>query len=84
MTVAVLSAEIVPAVTAKVAVVLADPTVTLAGVVNAAELLDKLTVAPPVFDTVTVQVALAPEPRLEGLQPSAVTTAGATSEMVAV
>ena len=67
-----------------VAVVLADPTVTEPGVVSTAELSDNVTVAPPVFDTVTVQVELAPEARLVGLQVSPLSTTGATSEMFAV
>ena len=50
-----------------VAVVLPAPTVTDAGTVNAAALSDSVTVAPPVFDTVTVHVELAPDPRLAGL-----------------
>ena len=74
----------VPAVAANVAVVLPDPTVTDAGTVSAAALLDRLTVAPPVFDTVTVHVALPPEPRLLGLHVSPLTTTGAASEMVVV
>ena len=57
----------VPAVAANVAVVLPAPTVTDAGTVNAAALSDNVTVAPPVFDTVTVHVELAPDPRLAGL-----------------
>ena len=75
---------IVPAVAVNVAVVLADPTATEAGTVNPAALLDSATVAPPVFDTVTVHVALAPDPRLVGLQLTPLTTTGATSEIVAV
>jgi hypothetical protein len=55
-------------VAVKVAVVLPDPTVTEAGTVSAPTLLDSPTVAPPVFDTVTVQVELAPDPRLPGVQ----------------
>ena len=69
---------------ANVAVVLDAPTVTEAGTVSAAALLDRLTVAPPVFDTVTVHVALPPDPRLLGLHVSPLTTTGAASEMVVV
>ena len=74
----------VPAVAANVAVVLADPTVTEVGTVNAAALLDRLTVAPPVFDTVTVHVELPPDPRLLGLHVRPLTATGAASEMVVV
>ena len=75
---------IVPALAVKVAVVLPDPTVTEAGTVKAAALLDSATVAPPVFDTVTVQVALAPDPRLVGVQVNPLSTTGATNETAAV
>jgi hypothetical protein len=54
----------------KVAVVFPAPTVTAAGTVNAAVLLDSVTVAPPVFDTVTVHVELPPDPKLAGLHVS--------------
>ena len=74
----------VPAVAVNVAVVLAAPTVTDAGTVNAAALLDKLTVAPPVFDTVTVHVELPPDPRLLGLHVSPLTTVAVPSAIVAV
>jgi len=57
---------IVPAVAVNVAVVLEDPTVTEAGTVSVAALLDSATVAPPVFDTVAVHVELAPEAKLVG------------------
>jgi hypothetical protein len=65
-------------------VVLAAPTVTEAGTVNDAALLDSATVAPPVFDSVTVHVELPPDPRLVGLQVSEFTSIGADNEMVAV
>jgi len=71
-------------VAVNVAVVLEDPTVIEAGVVSVAELLDSVTVAPPVFDTVTVHVELAPEARLVGLQVRLLSFTGALSEMVAV
>jgi hypothetical protein len=73
-----------PALAAKVAVVLADPTVTEAGTVKDAALLDRVTVAPPVFDTVTVHVELAPAARLVGVQVNALSATGATSEIVVV
>ena len=67
-----------------VAVVLAATTVTEAGTVNAAALLDSATVAPPVFDTVTVQVELPPDPRLAGAHVTLLTTVAVASVMVAV
>jgi hypothetical protein len=67
-----------------VAVVLPAPTVTEAGTVRAVALLDSVTVAPPVFDTVAVQVELPPEPRLVGLHVNPLSTTGATSETEAV
>ena len=73
-----------PAVATNVAVVLDAPTVTKPGTVSAAALLDRFTVAPPVFDTVTVHVELPPDPRLLGLHVSPLTTTGAASEIVAV
>jgi hypothetical protein len=82
--VAVWSLAIVPAVAVKVAVVLPDPTVTEAGTVNAAASSDSVTVAPPVFDTVTVHVALAPDPRLAGAHVSPLTTVAVASAIVAV
>ena len=75
---------IVPAVAVNVAVVLPDPTVTDAGTVNEAALLDSVTVAPPVFDTVTVHVELAPEPRLAGVHVRPLNVVGAASAIVAV
>ena len=74
----------VPAVAANVAVVLPDPTVTDAGTVSAAALLDKVTVAPPVFDTVTVHVELPPDPKLLGLHVSPLTTVAVARVIVAV
>jgi hypothetical protein len=67
-----------------VAVVLPDPTVTDAGTVNEAALLDSVTTAPPVFDTVTVHVELPPDPRLAGEHVSPLTTVTVASAMVAV
>ena len=67
-----------------VAVVLPEATVTDAGTGNAAALLDRLTVPPPVLDTVTVQVELPPDPRLVGLHVSPLTTVAVASEIVAV
>ena len=68
----------------KVAVVLPAPTVAEAGTVNATALFDRVTVAPLVFDTVTVHVEVPPDPKLVGLQVSPLRTTGATSAIVAV
>ena len=74
----------VPAVAVNVAVVFPAPTATVAGTLNAPTLLDSATVAPPVFDTVTVHVALAPEPRLPGVQLKPPRTIAVASEIVVV
>ena len=66
-----------------VAVVLPAPTVTEVGTLNAPELLDSVTVAPPIFETVRVQVELALEPRVAGLHVNPLTVIAVTSEMVA-
>jgi hypothetical protein len=71
-------------VAANVAVVLPTPTVTDVGTVSATALSERVTVAPPVFDTVTVQVELPPDPRLAGEHVSALTTVAVASVMVAV
>jgi hypothetical protein len=71
-------------VAANVAVVLPAPTVTEAGTVNAPALSERVTVAPPVFDTVTVQVELPPDPRLAGAHVTLLTTVAVASVMVAV
>ena len=73
-----------PAVAVNVAVAVPGATVTEAGTVRPAALLATATDAPLVFDTVTVQVALAPEPRLVGLHDIPLRTTGATSAIVAV
>ncbi len=75
---------IVPAAAVNVAVVLPKLTVTEAGTVSTVALLDSATVAPPAFDTVTVQVAFAPDPKLVGLHVNALTTAAVANAMVAV
>ena len=74
---------IVPAVAVNVAVVLPAPTVTEAGTVNEAALLERLTVAPPVLDTVTVHVEFPPDPRLAGRHVKPLSLTGATSAIVA-
>ena len=68
----------------KVAVVLPAAIATEGGTVNAAALLDSVTVAPPVFDTVTVHVELAPDSRLAGAHASPPTTVAVARVMVAV
>jgi hypothetical protein len=75
---------IVPAVAVNVAVVLAAPTVTEAGTVSVEALLDSATVAAPVFDSVTVQVEVPPDPRLFGLHVRPLSATGPTSEIVVV
>ena len=82
--VAVWLLAILPAAVVNVAVVLPSPTVTAAGTVNATALLDSVTVAPPVFVTVTVHVALPPDPKLAGLHVRPLNTIGAPSAIVAV
>jgi len=77
-------AVIVPAVAVNVAVVLLAPTATVDGTLNPATLLDSVTVAPPMPDTVAVQVELAPDPRLVGVQVNPIKVTGGASEMVAV
>ena len=87
MTTAVWLLVIVPAVAVKLAAVAPEATVTDAGTVSAAALLDKVTVIPPdpaVCDNVTVQVEVAPELRLVGLQATELTVVGAASRMEAV
>ena len=75
---------IVPAVAVNVAVVFPDPTVTEAGTVNAAALLDRLTTAPPVFDTVAVHVELPPAPRLAGVHVRPLSVGGVARAIVVV
>ena len=70
------SAEMLPAVAVKLAEVAPEDTVTVAGTVIVAALLDRLTVAPPVraaLERVTEQVEVPAEIRLEGEQDTAVT-----------
>jgi hypothetical protein len=71
-------------VAVNVAVVLPATTVTEEGTVNAAALLDRFTVAPPDFDTVTVQVELPPDPRLAGAHVTLLATVPDASVIVAV
>jgi hypothetical protein len=68
----------------KVAIVLPGPTVTEAGTVNAAALLDRVTVAPPVFETSTTHSEVAAEVRLAGTHVKELTTVAADRAMVAV
>ena len=62
-----------------VAVVAAAATVTDAGIVSAAALSDSVTLAPPVFDSVTVHVLEAPEANEVGAQTSPVSVGGTTA-----
>ncbi len=76
----------VPAVTVKVALLAAAATVTEAGVVSSVLLSDSATEVAPVavLERVTVQVLLAEEPRLVGVQASEVKRTGAIRLMLAV
>ena len=75
---------IVPAAAVNVAVVLPDATVTDAGTVNEAALLDRVTTAPPVFDTVAVHVELPPDPRLAGEHVSPLSVGGVARAIMVV
>ncbi len=84
VTTAVWLVVIVPAVAVKFADVAPEATVTEAGTVNAAALLDNVTAMPPVpaaCDSVTVHADVPPELRLVGLQVTRLTVVGATSEI---
>ena len=83
MTVAVPSAARLPAVAVKL-IDDPEPTGTLAGTVRALLSLPTVNVMPPdvtVFDKVTVQLLLAPDPRLDGVQATELTVTGATRLM---
>jgi hypothetical protein len=80
-------AVIVPAVAVKFADVAPDATVTEAGTVNAALLLNRLTAIPPEpagCDSVTEHADVPPELRLVGLHDTRLTTVGATRRIDAV
>jgi hypothetical protein len=77
----------VPAVAVKLAEVAPDATVTEAGTVSAALLLERVTVIPPepaACDSVTAHADVPPELRLVGEQDTALTTVGAVSVIEAV
>ena len=77
----------VPAVALNVAVVAAAATLTEAGTVNSALLLDKETEMPPAgatLESVTVQVEAAAVPKVEGAHASELTSTGAVRDTVAV
>lgn len=87
MTVAFWFVAKLPVVTLNVADVAAGATVTDAGTVRDAQLFDRETVAPPAgaaFDSVTVHVLLAFEPRLLGEQVTEDTRPGAARLIAAV
>jgi hypothetical protein len=76
-----------PAVAVNRAVAAPEATVTAAGTVSAALVLDSDTLAPPdpaAFDKTTVQVETAPDRRLIGEHDTAATTVGATKPMLNV
>jgi len=77
----------VPAVAVKLAEVAPDATFTEAGTVSAAALLESVTVIPPepaACESVTEQAEVPPEFKVVGLQDTALTVIGATSEIDAV
>ncbi len=77
----------VPAVAVKFAEVAPDVTVTEAGTVSAAALLESVTVIPlepAACDSVTVHEDVPPEFRLVGLHDTRLTVVGATNEIDAV
>ncbi len=79
--------EIAPTVAVKLAEVAPDATVTVAGTVSAAALLDRVTVIPldpAACDSVTVHADVPPELRLVGLHDNRLTVVGATNEIDAV
>jgi hypothetical protein len=83
-TMAVWLAAMLPAVAVKVAVVDVAPTFTEGGTIKALVLLASVTVPPPVFESVTVQVLAAPELRDDGEHASATTVMGVASAIEAV
>jgi len=77
----------VPAVAVKFAEVALDTTVTDAGTLNAALLLERVTVTPPepaACDSVTEHADVPPELRLVGEHDTRLTTVGATRRIDAV
>ena len=84
VTVTVCPLEIEPAAAVKVAVVAEALTVTDAGTLREALLLESATVPPPVCDRVTMQVLDWSAPRLAGVQVSVLTDSGAESVTEAV
>src|ERR1019366_6068816 len=75
VSVAVWSEAIVPAVAVKAAVVDPAATATDPGTVSAAVLLDSVTVPPPVFVSVTVQLLAPPVPSVSGVHDTELTAA---------
>ena len=84
VTVALCPLEMDPAAAVNVALVADAPTVTEAGTLREALLLDSPTVPPPVCERVTVQVLDWPELKLAGVQVSALTDTGTASMIDAV
>jgi hypothetical protein len=75
---------IVPAVAVNVAVVDPAHTATDPGTVSPGTLLDSVTVAPPVFDTTTVQLLVAPVASVDGVQTTPLTTTAVAKAIEAV
>jgi hypothetical protein len=84
VTVAVWSEAIVPAVAVKVAVVDPAATVTDPGTVSPAVLLDSVTVPPPVFVSVTVQLLVPPLLSVAGVHDTALTVTAVARAIDAV
>ena len=84
VSVAVWSKAIVPAVAVKVAVVDAAATTTDPGTVSAAVLLDSVTVLPPVFVSVTVQMLVPPVPSVAGVHDTELTVTAVARAIDAV
>src|ERR1035441_8170057 len=83
VSVAVWSEAIGPAVAVKVAVVDAAATATDPGTVSAAVLLDSVTVLPPVFVSVTVQMLVPPVPSVAGVHDNELTATAVARESAA-
>ena len=83
VSVAVWSDAIVPAVAVNVAVVDPAATVTDPGTVSAAVLLDSVTVPPPVFVSVTVQLLVPPLLSVAGVHDNELTVTGVATPPVA-
>src|SRR5215475_5688198 len=82
--VAVRSLAKLPAVAVNVAVLDAGPTVTVGGTVRDGSSLVSVTVPPPVFDRVTVQVLVPPGANVSGVQERPLSVTATASEILTV